>query len=495
MLPMNAEQITINTDMVGHAKRFAGIRGFLAAFIMSSSTVGMTFVVPDNQLVNLVCVVMIPFIVAFIFLKNVMHALTLVWLNEMFFGVGGMWMKVGPIPGRGVLLLVVLLIYIINRSNVISNIKRNKRDSWIVFYGTILPSMLLGYSVIIRGNDFSDAFADVQRFLTIIIFFPLRDLIRRHFSFVFGWLICAAATLSLLFVSLAVAPENFKIVLLERWLHRFSDVDNSFTEHVLQTGRAAFTPLILCMIGVFIGIIYTIDIKIKALTRLGSVLLLSITVAAFVVNFLRGPIIAIIIVLMLLAILVSGFKRARITRGVNLIIVIITTISLGYIATTTYIPIALTKWDVSGLAFEEAVDPVRIEQMEVMLNAWLEEPILGQGVGSPISGDVGGESGRLAFEVQYPMILYRTGLIGFGFIMAPLLWILSRTVRRTKQIPELIGTDEGKLLLAMGCSVGALLITSWVNPYLASSMTFVFIALFLAVESKLPIIKRRRFLI
>jgi len=486
---MNVEQITINRDMGRYAKRFAGIKGFFAAFIMSSSTVGLTLVVPDNQLLHLFCVIIIPLFVAVCFLKNFMHGLTLTWLNEMFFGVGGTWIKVGPIPGRGLLLLIVLLIYVIIRPNVISKIKRHKRDSWIVFYGVIFPSMLLVYSVIIKGNAFSNAFVDVQRFLTILIFFPLRDLIHRHFSFVLGWIACATAVLSFLFISLSIAPDDFRTVLLERWIYSFSGTN--LTAFVLLTGRAAFTPLILCMLGVFLGIMYIVDMKIKALTRLGSVLLLSIAFAAFVVNFIRGPIIAIFIVLMLLTILVSGFKRARIIRGVNSIIVITTMISLGYIATITYIPIALTKWDVSGLAFEETVAPVRIEQTEKMLNAWLEEPILGQGVGNIIPG----ASRGLAFEVQYPMILYRTGFIGFGFIMAPLLWILLRTVRRTKQIPKLISTDGGKLLLAMGCSVGALLITSIANPYLASSMTFVFIALFLAVDSTLPIIKRRRFLI
>lgn len=494
MLSTNAEQITIKTDMVVYAKRFAGIKGFLAALLMSSSAVGLTLVVPDNQLLHLFCVIIIPLIVAVCFLKNVMHALTLTWLNEMFFGVGGTWIKVGPIPGRGVFLLIILLIYMITRTNVISNIYRHKRDSWIVFYGTIFPSMLLGYSVIIRGNAFSGALADVQRFLAIIIFFPLRDLILRHFSFVLGWLTYAIAILSLLYVSLAVAPESFKIVLLERWLYSFSGIDGSAFTKIALSGRAAFTPLILCLIGVFIGIVYTADIKIEALKRLGSVLLLSIAFGAFVVNFIRGPIIAILIVLMFLAILVSGFKRVQIIRAVNLIIVLITIISLGYFATVTYIPIALTKWDVSGLAVEAVVDPVRIEQTEVMLDAWLEEPILGQGVGSQISWYARDESG-LVFEVQYPVILYRTGFIGFCFIMAPFLWIIVRTVRRTKQIPGLISTDEGKLLLAMGCSVGALLIASWGNPYLESSLTFVFIALFLAADSTLPIIKRRRFLI
>lgn len=495
MLPMNAEQITINTDMIGYAKRFAGIKGFLAAFIMSSSTVGLTLVVPDNQLLHLFCVIMIPFIVAFIFLKNVMHALTLTWLNEMFFGVGGTWIKVGPIPGRGVLLIIVLLIYMIARPNVISNIKRHKRDSWIVFYGTILPSMLLGYSVIIRGNPFSNAFADVQRFLTILIFFPLRDLILRHFSFVLGWMACTTAVLSLLFVSLAVAPESFKIVLLERWLYSFSSSDgSSYTANVISTGRASFTPLILCWLGVFLGIVYTTDLKIKALKRVASTLLLSIASAAFVVNFARGPIIAIFILFMLLAIVVSGFKREQIIRGVNLIVAVIILLSVGYIATVTYLPIALNKWDVRGMAFDQAIDPVRIEQTEVMLNAWLEEPILGQGVGSRISGYARDESG-LAFEVQYPMVLYRTGLIGFCFIMAPFFWIMARTVRKIKQVPELINTDQGKLFLTMGCSIGALLVASWTNPYFATSMTLIFVALFLAVDSSLPIIRKRKSLI
>jgi hypothetical protein len=233
VLLVNAEQITINTDMVGYAKRFAGIKGFLAALIMSSSAVGLTLVVPDNQLLHLFCMIIIPLIIAVCFLKNFMHGLTLTWLNEVFFGVGGTWIKVGSISGRGLLLFIVLLAYVITRPNVIANIKRHKRDSWIVFYGAIFPSILLGYSVLVRGNAFLVAFGDVQRFLTILIYFPLRDLIHRHFSFVLGWMAGVTAIVSILFVSLAAAPENFRIVLLERWLYSFSGTDGSIYTHFL----------------------------------------------------------------------------------------------------------------------------------------------------------------------------------------------------------------------------------------------------------------------
>ena len=270
--------------------------------------------------------------------------------------------------------------------------------------------------------------------------------------------------LSLLFVSLAIAPDDFRIALLERWVYSFSDGRYSYSAAaVLSSGRAFFTPLILCWIGVFLGFIRILILKLKTIKRLASTLLLIITSAAFVVNFARGPIVAIFIVFILLAIMVFGFKREQIIRGVTIFVAFIVMLSTGYIVTVTYLPIALTKWDMDGMTFEQAIDPVRIEQTEVMLNAWLEEPILGQGVGNIISGYARDESG-LAFEVQYPMILYRTGIVGFCFIMTPFLWIMVRTVRRIKQIPELLNTDKGKLLLTMACSVGAILVASWTNP-------------------------------
>ncbi len=332
---------------------------------------------PNDQLVSLVGVVIIPFIVSFMFLKNVMHALTLTWLNEMFFGVGGAWFSVGPISGRAALLFIVLFIYVFAKPNVIYNINRHTRDSLIVFYGTIFPSMLLMYSVIIRGNAFSGAVADVQRFLIIMVYFPLRDLLHRHFSFILGWLACTIVNLSLLLFSLSVAPERFKIILLNNWIFNFGVMDASMMTAILQTGRAALTPVILCMIGVFLGISYTIDSKVKALARLGGVLLLFISIAPFVVNFLRGPIVSMFIIFVMLSIMISGSKGSRILRTFNLMIVVITLISLGYIATIDYIPIALGKWDIRGLEFREMVDPVRIEQTEIMLKAWLEEPTFG----------------------------------------------------------------------------------------------------------------------
>lgn len=469
-------------------QRLSGVKGMLAACCMSLSLVGLSLVIPNNQMVNLLGVIILPFIVALIFLKNVMCALTLTWLNEMFLGVGGAWLDVGPISGRGALLLLVLFIYFIAKPSVVYDIMRHKRNSWIVFYGTIFPCMLLGYSVFIMGNTLSGAMGDVQRFLIIMIYFPFRDLIHRYFSFFLGWLVCVIATLSLLTASLAVAPDKLKMILFNNWFFSFAGTDDAMLSVVLSSGRAAFTPLILCMIGVFLGILYTVEIKGKPLVRLGGAVLLSVSLAPFVISFLRGPIIGILIMLTILSVLSFGFKARRFLRTFILAIGISTVGGLGYIATIYYIPTALEKWNVRGLTIMEIVDPSRIEQTEEMLTAWFDEPFLGKGVGSPLSSYARDESG-LAFEVQYPMILYRVGLIGFGFIMAPLLWVLSRIVSRIKQNPELISTDEGKLFLAIGCSVGSLMITSWVNPYLATSMTFVFILIFLGVDSRLSIIR------
>jgi hypothetical protein len=487
MAAIIVKQIMVN-DVVEKTKRTAESKGFFAACLMSFAMVGLKTLTPDNDFLNLLFVVIVPLIIAFVFLKNFMHALTLTWLNEMFFGVGGTWIKFGPIPGRGMLLFVALLIYVIARPNVIGNIIRYKRDSWIVFYGVIFPIILLIYSVIIRGNAFSAAVSDVQRFLIILIFFPLRDLIKRHFCFVLGWLICTTTVLSLLFVILAIAPDDFRLALLERWLYSYSGGDDgSGIARVLSSGRAFFTPLILCWLSVFLGIVYAVDIKIKALKRVASILLLSVASAAFVVNFARGPILAIFILFILLFLVLSGFKREQIIRGVNLIVAVIIILSAGYVVTVKYLPIALTKWDMRGMAFEQAIDTVRIEQTELLLNEWLAEPILGQGVGSPITSGYERDESGLSFEVQYPVILYRTGFVGFCFIMIPFFLIMARTAIRTRKNPGIFNTDEGKLFLALACSIGALLVASWLNPYLASSMTFVFIALYFATESVLPI--------
>lgn len=466
------------------------VKGVFAAFFMSFATFALLLILPSNEIINLLCVIIVPFVIAFIYLQNVMYAVTLTWLNEMIFGVGGAWLKFGPIPGRGVLLLIVLFSYMLANPGFIYQKKISKRDLWIVFYGILLPGMLLGYSVLFKGNGFSGAMSDVQRFLIILIYFPVRDLVHRHFSFIFGWISCSIATLSFLFILLAVAPEGFKTVLLNKWLFNFAGMDDAMTALVLQTGRAAFTPLILCMIGVFLGVISIVDVKKNTLKWTGIALLLSLASGAFVVNFLRGPIISMLIVFIVLAKIFSGFSGNQISRSFKFVVVFNIIILLGYFTTVTYFPTALTKWSGSGLTLEESVKPVRIEQTEVMLHAWIKEPIFGQGVGSPIYGYQRDESG-LSFEVQYPMVLYRTGIVGFCFILAPFLWALVRVRRRIKQNPELISTGEGKLFLAMGCSIGALMITSWVNPYFASSMTFIFVLLFLAVDSTLPTIRLR----
>ena len=140
----------------------------------------------------------------------------------------------------------------------------------------------------------------------------------------------------------------------------------------------------------------------------------------------------------------------------------------------------------------DIVNVVRYEQIELMLQVWRVEPILGSGVGSPIAGySRTAEEEGLTFEAQYPMVLYRTGIVGFIIILTPFLVVILRTIKYVKRTTNLADNPAGIINLAMCCSLISLLAASVFNPYLASSMGVVFICLSFASDSAIGFLPRK----
>jgi len=132
--------------------------GIFASLLMAGTVVLSTMMFPVNQGVALLSIIVIPFLISYRVTGNLIDALTIVWLNEVYFGVGGTWIQIGPIPGRGLLLGVVILAYIafshirIHTSGII-----RRKTFYIIFYGLIFPLFLFIYSVFACGATVSKA--------------------------------------------------------------------------------------------------------------------------------------------------------------------------------------------------------------------------------------------------------------------------------------------------------------------------------------------------
>lgn len=457
-------------------------QGMILSILMAGAVVSTAVAFPTNQTIALFAVVIFPFVLSFLMTRNIIDSLTIVWINEIFFGVSGTWIKIESIPGRGFLLLLVIVAYLF-----FNHIKINKEGNVkiksiiVIFYGLLFPLFLLFYSVIVCGATIPNALNDVLRFGIIIMYFPIRDLCRRNFDIFFGWIIAATIILALFFVTMAVAPYSIRGPLLENWM---------ISEHIIElfnisgdyTVRAAMTPMIFCFIGIFLGMMYALDSKQTFSAQLGGFILAIVTIIPFIVNFLRGSILGIGSAIIAI-ICLSSFDTTHLKKLIRIIIISVIIASLGYWISVNYIPMSLTKWVITGQDISEIVDPVRIEQTEKMIDAWLDEPILGKGVGMPISGySRTNEAEGLAFEVQYPMVLYRVGVLGFIIIMVPFLWMIFRIILVWIKYYMILESYIGKFLMGVGFATMALLMASWTNPYFASSMTPFFIVLFVVLN-------------
>ncbi len=80
------------------------------------------------------------------------------------------------------------------------------------------------------------------------------------------------------------------------------------------------------------------------------------------------------------------------------------------------------------------------------------------------------------------MLLYRIGVLGFLVVMAPFAWVPWRIFRLWRSRPGWCRTLAGRLQVAAGLSTVALLAASWLNPYFASVMTPLFVAMFVALD-------------
>lgn len=457
---------------------------------MGCATVGLTAILPKSELVHVSCVLVMPFLLAIVFTGDFLVAMTLVWLSEGFLGVGGNWLRFGALPGRGLLLACLLGTYVIYAAQSDQDRGREtSRKLWVLFYGILLPCSLVGYSVGVKGVALSGALSDVMRFLTILAFFPLYYCLKKLPWFMVGWLLGISTLLSILFIILVAAPTEARIILLDKWIAGFCGKE--LNVNYVEMQRAFFTPLLLCIIGLFLGLVLAFN-STGVLAKILGYCAMVVAVSAFVVNFARGPILGIAVAILFL--LFALVRSSRIANAAFLTALVLCLFSGSYLFTIKYLPASMGKWNLKGMDIIDVVDEGRLEQTQLMLKAWLENPLLGKGVGCPIKGySRTDEDEGLAFEVQYPMVLYRTGIIGFVVILAPFFIFIFKTYKLIRRLPVRLYNANSIINLAMCCSTVAMLTASVFNPYLASSMAVLYMGLYIASDSAIgfPLQRKR----
>jgi hypothetical protein len=283
----------------------------------------------------------------------------------------------------------------------------------------------------------------------------------------------------------AVGPQPFATIVYLA----YSGTDQMAT---LSSGisRTATPILVLTMIGVFLGVLYAVDNSQTKSARFIGLVLMSISLSPIVISFMRGPLFSMLGVSLLLLtayILGSGSKKIAWRLGLSILGISI----LSFVIMSIYVPEGLERFYLGERSVYEFVtdDPDREEQASRMLDAFAEAPILGKGIGVPISGyQRGGGSDVLSFELQYHMLLYRVGGVVFFLFLIPIIWFFLEPFRMCRNRSAFLLQRKGKLTLAVILALLATFIAGATNPYLVTAFTMFLIAFYLAIKQERMII-------
>jgi hypothetical protein len=110
---------------------------------------------------------------------------------------------------------------------------------------------------------------------------------------------------------------------------------------------------------------------------------------------------------------------------------------------------------------KSADDFVRIQQSRRLLNGWVEQPLIGHGLGAVIPGYARNTERPWMFEMQYHQLLFNLGLVGAVLLVAAGV-IAAREIRRAARLSP----QHAPALTATSVTAICLLAANASNPYL-----------------------------
>lgn len=447
---------------------FAG--GFLALWC---AVTGLSTLVwaPLNVELNVLVMVVMPFIIGFWLTRNFTDALLLVWVNEIFFGGNGHWLEIGPVSGRWLLLSGLILFGIIQRAREASSgAARPKFGRVIVFYGIWFPLSLVLYSAGILGNSFWKALGDVNYLYALLIYFPMRSFLSRSYFLFQGWFFGVVLIISMISLYLAFAPYAAGLPLY--WAIAGESIVGTTSSGIT---RAAFLSQVLLFTGWFIGLFFLGDPSQPGKSRLAGLGFAGISVAPLILLFLRGPIMGLLIV-MAFFVLASLYSRTVIIAKWFVFLGLAAFFST-YLLYIRIIPEAIERFTLVDADYAAYVSAERVEQAGLMLDLFSEKPLLGQGVGVPVI--IAGQE-RFEFELQYNMLLYRVGIINMIVLLFPVAWFFRDLFFILRVRGRLVRQIKVKIVIAVLLSLLTILIAGAMNPYLIAVFTPFLIVIYLA---------------
>ena len=361
---------------------------------------------------------------------------------EILLGGGGRLLEIGPVTAR--MLLFAIAIMIAFAVIALRGTLPGGRLTLVLLSAFLLvqsAGVVIGLS---RGNPMSSVWADLQPLMYFLLapFVALSLEDRRNVEATRSLVLIAGVTLALAYLGVLVLLVSGRIDF--SWLYEMLDATGEF----MFRGESFFFYKGFVYLGVCI-------VFLIAMPGRFVVPLLVVTGIALVLTLTRGFILSTAVaVLMLLYVLRMRVAALLLTlAGASALVVAFVSLYSG----------------VEGFMEQRSIsNAVRLEDMSFIFgNVGPMTIMFGNGFGTPVLE-------RLNIENVYLWVLWKTGVIGLAFWLAPLLacFIMFR------RIPRL--STEFRLGCALLFSVVLIYVQSAMNPYLNNpiGLMMVMIALF-----------------
>lgn len=405
-------------------------------------------------------------------LRNIALGMTLVFVIELIFGYTGAMVFIAGTEIRTVLfvlsaglLYVYCLAYVLaNRVKIFSLRDKNsvfgsfRLFDWVLVAFTISSAVSLFVVPRLTGGSLLLAKREGLACLCmLLLYFPIGFMIRRgllnfdRFEKILYWL------------CLVFSVQHIVLYLGETMHGGFIEGYFDLLQSILGPG-AQFPPVILghggyprVMFLTSIYIIVGIYLVLRRLPnlRVSDYIVMAVHVTAFLTTMTKSVWYGVIVGLTVFTAL-YGIKHLRrrnwkelgkyvgLLAGIMALVFILNaTLFSGMVAARMNNSFNSSKYSITPGEDETELErldregamisnDIKIEQTEKLLGKWMESPILGCGYGAYVEGYTRSEEAIFSYEMQFPALLMKIGVIGIGLLLF-LLIAMVVNLRRAKK--------------------------------------------------------------
>lgn len=477
-----------NTSTRSNKKEIEIFKGFMACIVMGLISFFSISLARDNFLLNFATQIVIPLVVTYRLTRNWLTTFTLITITGTFLGFSALFFISIGLPmvlARGIMFAITMGILLMT---VYSQQHLQKPDDsyWnfsstsvlILLYGLFLPILLVLYSVFVCDTSPVDAFGDIKFIFPVLLYYPISRLLKRHSEIFLGWVLAISVIHVIISLTLSIGPVDITSIMYQNYSNDILDDTIVGNYEGLLTRRNASPAFITSLFGFFTGFLIATDSTKKMYFQFLGFGFGLFCLIHLIFDYMRGPLIATVIILLLFG-FATTLKRQFHSYAFRTFMFVIAVILIGGYVMYLVVPEGYARFIFTG-TLQSYLGEARVEQSDQMIEAFKEEPVLGQGIGSKIRGGYARAADELNFELQYQMILYRVGVVGFVILMAPLIWLIAELFRKKGAMSKRLFQIEGKFHMCLLLSILATCVAGYANPYLKTGYITLTIAMYLA---------------